>query len=169
MDCSMWRQGLSIWQKKWDKAAVVTLSCSWNTTESCSCNSEHIIIPDYKDFDLEENQRTGGLGFNFVCVQRFLLPYDDIHDQEVSHQADDADNHVNDHDGDLHPRWQQGVGLVVGTAEVVWEERVIVELHVTKLRQQEVVRELHLWPRGDTVLHRPERSVFREGNQCVWN
>ncbi len=74
----------------------------------------------------------------------FLLPYDDIHDQEVSHQANNADNHVYDHDGDLHPCWQQSVGLVIGTAKVVLEERVVVELQVTELGQQEVVRELHL-------------------------
>lgn len=38
--------------------------------------------------------------------EMFLLPYDDIHDQEVSHQADDTDNHVDDHDCDFHPCWQ---------------------------------------------------------------
>lgn len=69
------------------------------------------------------------------------LPYDDIHDQEVSHQADDADDHVDDHDGGLHSRWQQGVGLVVVAAEVA----PIVELQVVDLSQQEVVCVLHLW------------------------
>lgn len=68
------------------------------------------------------------------------LPYDDIHDQEVSHQADDADDHVDDHDGGLHSRWQQGVGLVVVAAEVA----PIVELQVVDLSQQEVVCVLHL-------------------------
>lgn len=50
---------------------------------------------------------------------RFSLPYDDIHDQEVPHQADDADDHVDDHDGDFDAGGQEGVRLVVGTAEVV--------------------------------------------------
>lgn len=74
----------------------------------------------------------------------FFLPYDDVHDQEVSHQADDTDNHVDDYDGDLHPRWKQRFGLIVGTVEVVREERVVVELQVAQFGQQEVVRVLHL-------------------------
>lgn len=73
----------------------------------------------------------------------FVLPYDDIHDQEVSHQADDADDHIDDHDGDLHTCRQQGVCLVVWTGEVVLEERVVVELQVAQLGQQEVIWELH--------------------------
>lgn len=107
----------------------------------------------------QENVLTGGLGaLGFRVIRATLtlrykeklLPDDDIHDQEVSHQADDTDNHVDDHDGDLHPRWQQGIGLIVAIAEVVVEERVVV-----KLGQQEVIRELHLW--DDTVLQPPER------------
>lgn len=72
--------------------------------------------------------------------RKFIPPYDDIHDQEVPHQANDADDHVDDHDGNLHACRQHG-GVVVGTAEVVLEKRVIVEL---QLSQQEVLREVHV-------------------------
>ena len=106
----------------------------------------------------------------WACVQDPFLPYDDIHDQEVSHQADDADDHVDDHDGGLHSCWQQGVGLVVVAAEVA----PIVELQVVDLGQQEVVRVLHLWPgvgvevrwwRRVYAYQKEEWSLVRQGSQ----
>lgn len=75
---------------------------------------------------------------------RLILPYDDIHDQEVPDQTNDADDHVDNHDGDLHPCRQQSISLIVGTAEVALEERVVVELEVSELGQQEVIRKFHL-------------------------
>lgn len=71
-------------------------------------------------------------------------PDDHVHDQEVPYEADDAHDHVDNHDGDLHPGGQQGVGLIIGFAEVVGEQRAVVELQVPQLSQQEVVGELHL-------------------------
>ncbi|TNN80065.1 hypothetical protein EYF80_009717 [Liparis tanakae] len=53
-------------------------------------------------------------------------------------RADDTDNHVDDHDGDLHPCWQQAVGLIPGTVGVV------VELQMAQLSEEEVISELHL-------------------------
>lgn len=66
----------------------------------------------------------------------FILPYDDIHDEEVSHQTNDAHDHVDDHDGDLHPHWQV-VGVVLRVTEVV-QKRKIVRL------QREVFRVVHV-------------------------
>lgn len=75
--------------------------------------------------------------------RRLLLPDDDIHDQEVPHQANDTDDQVDHHHGDLDARWQQSLRLIVASIEVVLEHGVIVELQVAQLGQQEVLGERH--------------------------
>lgn len=80
---------------------------------------------------------------SFFCLDKetlAILPYDDIHDQEISNEANHADNHVDDHYGDFDPSWQQGVRLIVIVAEVVMEKRDIEERDPL---QQEVLWELH--------------------------
>lgn len=75
--------------------------------------------------------------------RKTLSPDDDIHDQEVPHQADDADNQVDHHHGDLDAGGQQSLRLVVASSEVVLEHGVIVELQVAQLGQQEVLGKRH--------------------------
>lgn len=76
-------------------------------------------------------------------TRRLLLPDDDIHDQEVPHQANDTDDQVYHHHGDLDARGQQSLRLIVASIEVVLEHGVVVELQVAQLVQQEVLRERH--------------------------
>lgn len=85
-----------------------------------------------------------------------LSPDDDIHDQEVPHQADDADNQVDHHHGDLDAGGQQGLRLIVASSEVVLEHGVIVELQVAQLGQQEVLGERH--PSGTQLAGREQEE-----------
>lgn len=67
--------------------------------------------------------------------RKLLSPDNDIHDQEVPHQANDTDDQVHHHHGDLDARGQQSLRLVVASIEVVLEHGVIVELQVAQLGQ----------------------------------
>lgn len=92
-----------------------------------------------------------------------LSPDDDIHDQEVPNQADDTDNHVDDHHSDLDAGGQQSLRVVVVSSEVVLEECVIVELQVAQLGQQKVVGERHPQGRSAGRGHRKRRSQCDRG------
>lgn len=91
--------------------------------------------------------------------KRLPLPDDDIHDQEVPHQANDTDDQVHHHHGDLDTRGQQSLRLIVASIEVVLENGVVVELQVAQLGQQEVLREGH---RNGAQLARGDRKRWSQ-------